>query len=228
MLHTPVAERALKKQVESPTTPLGQGNAAAPTPGVSTPEVTTLAPKPRRVYPSSPGGISLPDDPECSQELREVLRGGEAHRRMLDHGKDILQSSSGEVHAEHNRPLSSISTSAGPTPSPDGRTSPSFVPAVAVGARRNVSSKARTPQNSSESFARDSKAFPTQVRKVFVGGIPQDMQQEDLLKLFSEIAPVRKAWVQRYRDATKVKSPTSHNHRGVALDGVSRGSSVFV
>ncbi|CAE7661864.1 HNRNPA0, partial [Symbiodinium pilosum] len=42
-----------------------------------------------------------------------------------------------------------------------------------------------------------------------------DMQQEDLLKLFSEtVGPVKKAWVQRYRDATKVKSPTSHNHRG--------------
>ncbi|CAE7798086.1 Hnrnpa0, partial [Symbiodinium sp. CCMP2456] len=214
MMHTPVTERALKKQVESPTTPLGHGLANAPTPGVSTPEVTTLAPKPCRAYPSSPGGFSLPDDPECSQELREVLRGGEAHRRILDHGKDILQSSSGEAHADHNRPLSSISTSAGPTPSPDGRTSPNFAPAVAVGTRRNAPSKARTLQNSSEGFARDSKAFPTQVRKVFVGGIPQDMQQEDLLKLFSEIAPVKKAWVQRYRDATKVKSPTSHNHRG--------------
>jgi len=41
------------------------------------------------------------------------------------------------------------------------------------------------------------------------------MQQEELLQLFGEMAPVKKAWVQRYRDATKMKpTPTSHNHRG--------------
>ena len=198
--HTPVADRSARNQVESPNTPFPLAYTNANVTGASTPEVTTLAPKPCRVYPGSPGCFSTTDDPECSHELQEVLR-GEAHGRIMDHGKGMLPAS-GEAHTGHSRPLSSISTSAGPTPSPEGRTSPHVAPGTG-GARRN-----------SASLAKDPTEFPAQVRKVFVGGIPQDMQEEELIQLFSQIAPVKRAWVQRYRDVVRLKSPTSQKHRG--------------
>eukprot|EP00434_Breviolum_minutum_P024617 symbB.v1.2.021738.t2/scaffold1896.1/size96813/9 len=231
---SPVSEWTSVKQDEVPTTPIVEGTRAnSATPGVSTPEVT--APKPCRAFLSSPGGVSLADsnapadDPD--QELRKLFNGRpeeaadvlcglkasagnapdqKAHR-MFDKDRQHARAGDG-MHAEQNRPLSSISTSAGPTPSPDGRTSPGFTPSSSAGGRRTAG-KMRALQSDA---GRDlSKALPTQVRKVFVGGIPQDMQQEELLQLFGEMAPVKKAWVQRYRDATKMKpTPTSHNHRG--------------
>mmetsp|Transcript_28862 Transcript_28862/g.47694 ORF Transcript_28862/g.47694 Transcript_28862/m.47694 type:complete len:489 (+) Transcript_28862:60-1526(+) len=215
---SPVSERTtVKKQDEVPTTPNVECTRANPaTPGVSTPE-ETLAPKPCRAFLGSPGGASLADSnaaaDEPEQELRKLFHGRhEEAQRMFD--KDRQHARAGDVvHSEQNRPLSSISTSAGPTPSPDGRTSPGFTPSSAGPGRRGNAGKLRAFESDA---GRDvSKALPAQVRKVFVGGIPQDMQQEGLTQLFSEWAPVKKAWVQRFKDVTKSKvTQTTHNHRG--------------
>eukprot|EP00913_Durusdinium_trenchii_P024973 g23439.t1 len=56
-----------------------------------------------------------------------------------------------------------------------------------------------------------------QVRKIFVGGIPQQMTQEDLVVFFSTFGPVSKAWLQRQRSDGGA-SANGHNqvsnHRG--------------
>jgi hypothetical protein len=55
-----------------------------------------------------------------------------------------------------------------------------------------------------------------QDRKVFVGGVPQDLNQDDLYAIFSEYAGVKKAWLQKCR-ASEDGSGTSNppqNHRG--------------
>lgn len=55
-----------------------------------------------------------------------------------------------------------------------------------------------------------------QDRKVFVGGVPQDLNQDDLYAIFSEYAGVKKAWLQKCR-ATDDNNGTNNppqNHRG--------------
>jgi len=51
-----------------------------------------------------------------------------------------------------------------------------------------------------------------QDRKVFVGGVPQDLNQDDLYAIFSEYSVVKKAWLQSCR-STDAGCP-AQNHRG--------------
>ncbi|CAK9068836.1 unnamed protein product, partial [Durusdinium trenchii] len=55
-----------------------------------------------------------------------------------------------------------------------------------------------------------------QDRKVFVGGVPQDLNQDDLYAIFSEHAGVKKAWLQKCRttDETGNSANGQQNHRG--------------
>jgi len=50
----------------------------------------------------------------------------------------------------------------------------------------------------------------TQDRKVFVGGVPQHLNQDDLYAIFSEYAGVKKAWLQNCRE----NHGCPQNHRG--------------
>jgi RNA recognition motif-containing protein len=50
----------------------------------------------------------------------------------------------------------------------------------------------------------------TQDRKVFVGGVPQNLNQDDLYAIFSEYAGVKKAWLQNCRE----NHGCPQNHRG--------------
>lgn len=52
-----------------------------------------------------------------------------------------------------------------------------------------------------------------QDRKIFVGGVPQDLNQDDLYAIFSEYSVVRKAWLQTCRSTDTGSYPTQ-NHRG--------------
>lgn len=54
-----------------------------------------------------------------------------------------------------------------------------------------------------------------QRNKIFVGGVPQEFSQEDLRKLFSQFAPVKRAWVQQHKNkrSSTERSPPQ-NHRG--------------
>jgi len=53
-------------------------------------------------------------------------------------------------------------------------------------------------------------------KKVFVGGIPQDITQDDLYNIFNEFGNVKKAWLQSHRAAGKtgISQSPPHNHRG--------------
>jgi hypothetical protein len=57
-----------------------------------------------------------------------------------------------------------------------------------------------------------------QDRKVFVGGVPQDLNQDDLYAIFCEYAGVKKAWLQKCRNADDggggTPNAATQNHRG--------------
>lgn len=55
-----------------------------------------------------------------------------------------------------------------------------------------------------------------QDRKVFVGGVPQDLNQDDLYAIFSEHAGVKKAWLQKCRTTDESGNGANgpQNHRG--------------
>merc|ERR1719291_1005702 len=57
-------------------------------------------------------------------------------------------------------------------------------------------------------------ATDAQQRKVFVGGVPQDMEAKDLIDIFGEYGDVQQAWVQRFRKNAATKNGTKHSHRG--------------
>lgn len=55
-----------------------------------------------------------------------------------------------------------------------------------------------------------------QARKVFIGGIPQSIDQNGLYQMFSKVGKVKKAWLQLFRDdrAPTQTIPTTKKHRG--------------
>eukprot|EP00931_Biecheleriopsis_adriatica_P043327 TRINITY_DN2476_c0_g1_i1.p1 TRINITY_DN2476_c0_g1~~TRINITY_DN2476_c0_g1_i1.p1 ORF type:complete len:594 (-),score=130.74 TRINITY_DN2476_c0_g1_i1:128-1909(-) len=216
---SPAVQRPDYWQVEAPSTPSmdSKRSKANLQFGAPSPENQAThdpaAPVPHRAYldpvhttyeherpiPGSPWSVT---DDAAQQELRELFV---AHAKPVGQISGVV--AAGRLPLE-GRPLSSVSTSAGPTPSPDER----FSPAHQCSPGPPSKSPTPTPQAGSPS--------PSQVRKVFVGGIPQDMTQDDLYDSFSEHAPVKKAWLQRYRPAPgsagtpNAASQPPHNHRG--------------
>jgi len=192
---TPVPSR--QDPVDGPVTPAG---ASA---GISSPEVDMHCPQPHRAFPvgasvtqlehSHLPGAAWPPHDEAAHELRELLGSNKGKRSVILEGQQ--------------RPLSSVSTSAGPTPAPDERASPPVAAAY-------------PPTTSGRS------GMSSQVRKVFVGGVPQDMTQDDLYTIFSEYGCVKKAWLQRYRANGTASSNPPHNHRGFGFLIFYDGSSV--
>ncbi|CAK0795364.1 unnamed protein product, partial [Prorocentrum cordatum] len=57
-------------------------------------------------------------------------------------------------------------------------------------------------------------ATDAQQRKVFVGGVPQDYDDLDLMERFTEWGAVQTAWLQRFRKNAATKNGTKHSHRG--------------
>jgi hypothetical protein len=54
-----------------------------------------------------------------------------------------------------------------------------------------------------------------QARKVFVGGVPQNIDEKDLFRLFSQLGRVRKAWLQRaHFDIYSGEGVAEKKHRG--------------
>eukprot|EP00441_Pelagodinium_beii_P039566 CAMPEP_0197639008 /NCGR_PEP_ID=MMETSP1338-20131121/13762_1 /TAXON_ID=43686 ORGANISM="Pelagodinium beii, Strain RCC1491" /NCGR_SAMPLE_ID=MMETSP1338 /ASSEMBLY_ACC=CAM_ASM_000754 /LENGTH=743 /DNA_ID=CAMNT_0043211679 /DNA_START=161 /DNA_END=2392 /DNA_ORIENTATION=- len=205
----------IREEQEPPRTPgaMSGPSKAAMILGTCSPESVTLCrPQPRRAFFCDEVPAALVDDLQAprladessplspwsasygaDEELREVFRGS------------MAKPCDGRRNSVEGRPLSSVSTSAGPTPSLDGRQSPlsqwtPIPPSVAA-----------TPTPVQE----EKTNSPAQVRKIFVGAIPQDMTQEDLFEYFkNEVAPVKKAWLQRHRTQPGNQTPAPHNHRG--------------
>lgn len=201
--HTPDNRRSTSKRFDTSSSPHLEPKSAASSTSVATPDVTHC-PRPWRAFPGSPGGAGPPDfrsatdDNACDHEIQAMLGGGGAEAHLPNGKSSNRLSTEDGSRLTDNRPLSSVSTSAGPTPSPDGRSSPHFASPVAEPNGDHLS------------------AGPSQTRKIFVGGIPQDMQQDELFKFFAEYGQVKKAWLQRYRDANAKAKTTAPgtNHRG--------------
>lgn len=191
--------------------------------GALSPEMEPAAPQPRRPF-AVPAG-SAPGSPDSADQAtnNELVK-------LWDESKNwFLPDGEGGVDF---RPLSSVSTSAGPTPCP---TTPGMTPCpedrvnsspfrpLAESNRPSsamdevVSSrnKAGTPKLHEGGDRSGVSSGPqSQSRKVFVGGVPQEMGQDDLYRFFNEHAPVKKAWLQKYRVGAVNANNPSNNHRG--------------
>eukprot|EP00446_Apocalathium_sp_SHHI-4_P001139 CAMPEP_0177178334 /NCGR_PEP_ID=MMETSP0367-20130122/14275_1 /TAXON_ID=447022 ORGANISM="Scrippsiella hangoei-like, Strain SHHI-4" /NCGR_SAMPLE_ID=MMETSP0367 /ASSEMBLY_ACC=CAM_ASM_000362 /LENGTH=545 /DNA_ID=CAMNT_0018624989 /DNA_START=66 /DNA_END=1703 /DNA_ORIENTATION=- len=179
---------------------------------------------------------------QARNEFCEVLSGGAGAGNGGQEAKaEHAQATAGTQHGDH-RPLSAISTSCGATPSPDGRVSPQQwspapesqrqgSPTTATGAcavsaqqRRNRGGVYKAPRGDSqtETYAGGCCGGPSssagnaarQTGKIFVGGVPQEMNQDELYKLFSQFGAVKKAWLQSFRAPVRMNQSPPHNHRG--------------
>lgn len=162
--------------------------------GAASPDVPTHAPQPRRPYPGAlPKQTSGPNSPD----IHSPLCGADEELSQIVNGKDMGQMIEGGA-----RPLSSVSTCAGTTPNPEGQPSPSH--------RLSSTSMAYgLPEKDL-----DAQNGLSQSRKVFVGGVPQDMNEEDLRSLFAGNQSLKKAWLQRHRPSGGSNASPPHNHRG--------------
>jgi len=226
----------------------------------------TLCPQPRRAYPphsrsvptplvvEDPAGLCLPgfSEDDAGNELRELLSSGGTSMHGMGTKMDasLMSESLDGAHIGERRPLSAISTSAGATPSPEGRTSPHPWPptpdsqrpvgspaggggassALAGGCSSNkkpagprascprrrpgFKASAAAPGEAGGSEMSGCGGAPRQPGKVFVGGVPQDMNQDDLYNVFNEFGGVKKAWLQSYRTIGRINQAPPHNHRG--------------
>ncbi|CAK0881266.1 unnamed protein product [Prorocentrum cordatum] len=153
----------------------------------ASPLAATLQPQSRRAsgarLGSRPGRPSAAPGSPSSLDSDGGARGG----LELLGGKPRAQAASALEQAG-SPPLSSVSTSAGLTPSPEGR-------GKAARARQGAR---RSPGRAG--LASTSEAL-AQSKKVFVGGVPQEMSQEELQSVFSSYW-VKTAWLQQCRVGT--------------------------
>jgi len=154
------------------------------------------------------------DHDEASQELREVLGGQNKEPNVLS---DWVPSFKG-------RPLSSASTTIGQTPDIDNQpghiqsVTPPMTPELDLppSLDKNTSSvspaHAQYPKSPCDVLDPSSRV---QDQKVFVGGIPQKMDKNDLHNMFSKLAKVKKAWLQMNpADSSWGHAATGKQHRG--------------
>lgn len=190
--------RSTTEAMEPPRTPIQKSTQAYHhLVGSSSPE--TLCPQPRRLLPDAAMSLMMSGNEEAEQkELMEMFMG---HKVTGAHPARVWDC--------ENRPLSSVSTSAGATPSLDEQCRLQFSPAP--------SSAAPTPtlQEPSERFKTLPllQAHQTQVRKIFIGGIPQWMTTDDLAAFFSSFGAVSKAWLQRQR----ADNGSGHGHSSIPV-----------
>lgn len=190
--------RSTTEAMEPPRTPIQKSTQAYHhLIGSSSPE--TLCPQPRRLLPDAAMSLVMSGNEEAEQkELMEMFMG---HKVAGAHPARVWDC--------ENRPLSSVSTSAGATPSLDEQCRLQFSPAP--------SSAAPTPtlQEPSERFKTlpPLQAHQTQARKIFVGGIPQWMTTDDLAAFFSSFGAVSKAWLQRQR----ADNGSGHGHSSIPV-----------
>jgi len=75
--------------------------------------------------------------------------------------------------------------------------------------------QAQTPQKTQCPPGALDKSSWLQARKVFVGGIPQSVDQNGLYQMFSNIGKVKKAWLQLFHnDRAATQNPSTKKHRG--------------
>jgi hypothetical protein len=176
-------------------------------------EAEPLCPQPRRAFvpfpvtpqPERPGSPCSPDH-LGQQELRELMSGTKPG--WLDADRSL-----------ESPLLSTVSTSAGPTPSIDEMAT--VMPWPLDFGDRPASAQSTLSFPDSDAHVADNypsrseeATLPAQDRKVFVGGVPQDLGQDELYAIFSEYAGVKKAWLQKCRTTNASGPCAPQNHRG--------------
>jgi len=180
---------------------------------LESPLAAPRCPQPRRVVP----GCAVTDPFACEEgrsprslgtdlvacrEFREVFEESHGTMEPLD-----------AIGKLHQRPLSSVSTTAGPTPTPE--VFDKFMPGATA---QTPSTPEKVAQPAGARTAE--RATPlAQPNKLFVGGIPQQMTQEELAQVLSQIGRVERAWLQkrRYSQAHQTASALTHRGFGFAL-----------
>lgn len=163
-----------------------------------------LCPKPNRIPPSTAKHhmASLSRAPECDetvacQELRDMMR--------RERGEGQLSPECGRQFV--TPPLSRASmasTCVGLSP----RSSLCLSPALGNVVDRSCSLTPESGGNGTvskqiEVCGKGQRQKAPQVRKIFVGGIPRDMDQKCLQEEFGKFGGVNKAWLQRARESGK-------------------------
>lgn len=119
---------------------------------------------------------------------------------------------------EQMRPLSALSASTRATPSPEEMNlqwQQGCSPEHGNRAGRPWAGDSRQLAQPGAQGPGRGDGQPPQDRKVFVGGVPQDMNQDDLYGVFSEYSGVKKAWLQKCKPpANTTPTPPPQNHRG--------------
>jgi hypothetical protein len=116
---------------------------------------------------------------------------------------------------EHNDSVSDVSTSAGPSPSLEEMQSPLRCQSLSFSPEHRLTPCSDLEGSSDPSISvTPDKAKWAQARKIFVGGIPQSMDQNSLYKLFSKTAKVKKAWLQMFHADSPEGQGPNKKHRG--------------
>jgi len=138
-------------------------------------------------------------DDEATKDLHEAISGKTKAQILPDY-----------LPAFHASSASSASTSCFPTPDLDRSVSP-----VQSSSPSQVSEAACTPPLETAVPRGRSSPGWLQARKVFVGGVPQRIEQQDLLTMFSIFGKIKKAWLQLpHQDQYMNRECGVRNHRG--------------
>jgi len=104
------------------------------------------------------------------------------------------------------------------TPAPPSSSSPPFSPDLAFAVRSDGSNGLESPAQSQKTQCPPGaidKSSWLQARKVFVGGIPQTLDQNGLYHMFSKFGKVKKAWLQLFHaDRGAGQQSKEKKHRG--------------
>lgn len=180
-------------------------------------DAAMLSPVPRKAFIEPPAWSGhLPQTPRTPSKVQDFTTARAFWYDEDDATHELRGVWSAEVlphwvPAFQARALSAASTSAGPTPSLDD-TSPTHTISPPLSPECIDLAQADAVQCSS---AVSEKTSWMSERKVFVGGVPQHIDQASLYKMFNKIARVKKAWLQLvHADGTKGPVSGMKKHRG--------------
>merc|ERR1719487_1433821 len=158
----------------------------------------------------SPTNRSRADD-EASRELRELLSCKTPMKMLPDWMPAFDALSSASTCATSPPPPSGTTSPPPPSSSPPSSPDRAFV-------RSDLSDGFGSPEYDQQPQCLPGavdKSSWLQLRKVFVGGIPQCVDQNGLYQMFSKVGKVKKAWLQLFHtDRGEGQQPKIKKHRG--------------